>query len=205
VGDRVHGAAVLGGGVGRVGHRGRAMHVDPIKPKLKAPGSKCLQLKYDIPLSTSAFKFNLRRYIVEAGGQVVPEVGRCSLPPIKSTLKAPETKRWKLKCDVPLSNFAFNFNLRRYTEDEKLNPKSLAEALAKLAALRFTRQRKSGWCISRQLWRMGSDGETIEAMERYSLIPAVVKTQVGWCEFEPALKAPDFSACNQNTTYCYDI
>jgi TolA-binding protein len=24
----------------------------------------------------------------------------------------------KLKCDVLLSNFAFNFNLRRYTEDE---------------------------------------------------------------------------------------
>ena len=29
-------------------------------------------------------------------------------------LKAPGTKRLKLKCDSPLSNFAFNFNLRRY-------------------------------------------------------------------------------------------
>jgi len=35
--------------------------------------------------------------------------------PIKSTLKAPGTKRLKLKRDEPLSNFAFNFKLRRYT------------------------------------------------------------------------------------------
>jgi len=34
--------------------------------------------------------------------------------PIKLTVKAPRSKRLKLKCDVPLSNFAFNFNLRRY-------------------------------------------------------------------------------------------
>ena len=35
--------------------------------------------------------------------------------PIKPTLKAPGTKRLKLKCDEPLSNVAFNFNLRRYS------------------------------------------------------------------------------------------
>jgi hypothetical protein len=35
--------------------------------------------------------------------------------PIKPTLKAPGTKRLKLKCDEPLSNFVFNFNLRRYS------------------------------------------------------------------------------------------
>jgi len=33
-----------------------------MKPKLKAPGTKRLKLKCDILLSTSAFKFNLRRY-----------------------------------------------------------------------------------------------------------------------------------------------
>jgi superfamily II DNA/RNA helicase len=33
-----------------------------MKPKLKQPGAKCLKLKYDILLSTSAFNFNLRRY-----------------------------------------------------------------------------------------------------------------------------------------------
>ena len=34
--------------------------------------------------------------------------------PNKPKLKAPGTKRLKLRCDGPLSNVAFNFNLRRY-------------------------------------------------------------------------------------------
>ena len=38
------------------------MRVDPIKPKLKPPGTKRLILKCDTLLSTSAFKFHLRRY-----------------------------------------------------------------------------------------------------------------------------------------------
>ena len=42
------------------------MQVDPIKPTLKAPGNKLLQLKYDKPLSDFAFKFNLRRYRKES-------------------------------------------------------------------------------------------------------------------------------------------
>jgi len=37
--------------------------------------------------------------------------------PIKLTLKAPVTKRLKLKSDGMLSSFALNFNLRRYTKD----------------------------------------------------------------------------------------
>ena len=39
------------------------MQVVPIKPTLKAPGTKRLKLKYDEALSNFAFKFNLRRYI----------------------------------------------------------------------------------------------------------------------------------------------
>ena len=35
---------------------------------------------------------------------------------IKPTVKAPGTKRLKLNCDAPLSNVAFNFELRRYTK-----------------------------------------------------------------------------------------
>jgi hypothetical protein len=35
--------------------------------------------------------------------------------PMKPVLKAPGTKRSKLKHDEPLSSFSFNFNLRRYT------------------------------------------------------------------------------------------
>jgi len=38
------------------------VQVDPIKPKLKPPGTKRLKLKCDTLLSTSAFKFKLRRY-----------------------------------------------------------------------------------------------------------------------------------------------
>jgi CRP-like cAMP-binding protein len=38
------------------------MQVDPIKPKLKPPGTKRLKLKYDMLLSNYAFKFNSRRY-----------------------------------------------------------------------------------------------------------------------------------------------
>ena len=39
--------------------------------------------------------------------------------PIKPILKPPGTKRLKLKCYEPLSNFAFNFNLRRYSQVDK--------------------------------------------------------------------------------------
>jgi len=38
------------------------VQVDPIKPALKAPGTKRLKPKFDEPLSSIAFKFNLRRY-----------------------------------------------------------------------------------------------------------------------------------------------
>jgi hypothetical protein len=39
------------------------VQVDPIKPKLKAPGTKRLQLEFDKLLSSFAFKFILHRYI----------------------------------------------------------------------------------------------------------------------------------------------
>jgi hypothetical protein len=51
--------------------QGRAVQVDPIKPKLKPPGTKRLKLRIDMLLSTSAFKSNLRRYIKDA----LPGVG----------------------------------------------------------------------------------------------------------------------------------
>jgi hypothetical protein len=46
------------------GH-GRAVQVDPIKPKLKPAGTKPLKLKWDVLLSTSVFEFNWRRYMEE--------------------------------------------------------------------------------------------------------------------------------------------
>jgi hypothetical protein len=41
---------------------GRAVQLEPMKPKLKPPGTKRLKPNFDVLLSTSAFKFNLRRY-----------------------------------------------------------------------------------------------------------------------------------------------
>jgi hypothetical protein len=41
------------------------VQLDPIKPKLKPPGSARLKPECDDPLSRLAFKFNLRRYNVE--------------------------------------------------------------------------------------------------------------------------------------------
>ena len=45
--------------------RGRPVQVDPIKPTLKAPGTKRLKLKHDILLSSFSFNFNVRRYTEE--------------------------------------------------------------------------------------------------------------------------------------------
>jgi hypothetical protein len=42
--------------------RGRVVHVDPMKPKLKPPGTKRLKLASDGLLSNFGFEFNLRHY-----------------------------------------------------------------------------------------------------------------------------------------------
>ena len=46
------------------------------------------------------------------------KVGRCRLTVSKPELKAPWYHRLKLEYDEPLSNFPFNFDLRRYTKAE---------------------------------------------------------------------------------------
>jgi len=38
------------------------VQVDPIKPTLKAPGTKCLKLKHVTLFSSFAFKIDVRRY-----------------------------------------------------------------------------------------------------------------------------------------------
>jgi hypothetical protein len=45
--------------------QGRAVQVDPMKPKLKPPGTRRLKVKCQIMISTFAFKFKLRRYMKE--------------------------------------------------------------------------------------------------------------------------------------------
>ena len=52
------------GGRERRAARGRAVQVDPIKPALKAPGTKCFKLTRNKLFSAFAYKFNLRRYSV---------------------------------------------------------------------------------------------------------------------------------------------
>ena len=57
------------------------MQVDPIKPTLKAPGTKRLKMKHDEPLSNFAFKLNLRRYTeVPLHQQVHPGSGPAGVP-----------------------------------------------------------------------------------------------------------------------------
>jgi len=70
------------------GAHGRVVQVDPMKPRLKPHGTKRLKLKCGVLLLTSAFKLNLRRYIMLAKptngiGEVLQRfsdvVGRCRL------------------------------------------------------------------------------------------------------------------------------
>jgi hypothetical protein len=62
---------------------GRAVQVDPIKPTLKAPGTKCLKLKDDDLLSNCAFSFNSRRYTPGA-----PRPAACGGAASKATWRA---------------------------------------------------------------------------------------------------------------------
>ena len=63
--------------------------------------------------------------------------------PFKPTLKAPGIKHLKLNCDILLSNFALNFNLRCYSseaEDERERATEAAQvALQKSQAGAYTR------------------------------------------------------------------
>jgi hypothetical protein len=69
------------------------VQLDPIKPKLKPPGTKRLKLKRDILLSIFAFKFNLRHYIKAVNAWLGPTgtvsplhtAGAYTRPPFTST------------------------------------------------------------------------------------------------------------------------
>jgi hypothetical protein len=77
-----------------------------MKAMVTPPGTKLLKLKRDILLSTSAFKFSLRRYTLvpvhraaapHAAHRAVQPGGAVQVDPFKPTLKAPRTMRLKLK------------------------------------------------------------------------------------------------------------
>ena len=97
---------------------------------MKALYIKRLKVNYEELLSKNAFKFNLRRYTTvlllvalvlatdkSRAHQVHASHGRAvQVNPVKPMLKPPGTKRLNLKCDIPLSTFAFKFYLRHYTK-----------------------------------------------------------------------------------------
>ena len=53
---------------GQRGGPGEAVQLDPMKPDMKPPGSKRLNLKSEVLLSNFYFKFNLRCYTLVAAG-----------------------------------------------------------------------------------------------------------------------------------------
>jgi hypothetical protein len=66
---------------------GRAVQLDPIKPNLKPPGTKRLKLNHMNLLSSFAFNFNLRRYIlascIRSSGSTAPCPTPCPLPTLR--------------------------------------------------------------------------------------------------------------------------
>jgi len=63
---------------------GEAVQADPIKPKLKPPGTNLLTLKHDELLSNFAFKFNLRRHSLASTA--------CGAADCQARLEGPHTR-----------------------------------------------------------------------------------------------------------------
>jgi hypothetical protein len=88
------------------------------KPELKARLVSALKITMRCTAFKLWVKFNLRRYNKGAANDKKgpSKVGRCRLTVSKPELKGRLVQRLKLNCDEPLSNVAFNFNMRRYTK-----------------------------------------------------------------------------------------
>jgi len=67
---------------------GKAVRVLPIKPRLKAPGTKRLKMKHDRLLSNLAFNFNWRRYTR------APSSSAPSTPPPPPPPPEQQPRRW---------------------------------------------------------------------------------------------------------------
>jgi len=119
--------------------RGKAVHVEPMEPTLKASGIKCLKLEYDTLLSSFAININCAGPIAGERRAVPGGRGRAvRVEPMTPKLKAPGIMFFKLKYDEPLSNFAFEFNLRRYDVLVASEATRLTDAAAKVDRCRLT-------------------------------------------------------------------
>jgi len=84
---------------------GEAVQVDPIKPTLKAPGTKRLKLEYYKLLSSFAFKFNLRRYSWGGGASSTARWSPC--PTSSTATGSPPWGRGLQKSTFQLNVSAF--------------------------------------------------------------------------------------------------
>ena len=78
-----------------------------------------LKAKCDDALSN--FCFQLQLAPLRRGAAALhrhAQGGAVQVDPMKPALKAPDSNRLKLEHEKTLSNFAFNFNLRRYTKPD---------------------------------------------------------------------------------------
>jgi len=154
----------------RAHQRGRAVQVDPIKLTVKAPGTKHSKLKCVEPPSNAAFNFNLRRYSVDTGDNrddlSIVEVRRCRLP-YQLKFKVPGTQRLKLRYAGPLSNVAFNFNLRHYIE---VPENCVAYVMGKNGSV--LRAIEEEWGTLMFFGRPSSDGRSDEGKEKLMICGA---------------------------------
>jgi len=91
---------------------------------------------YGMFLVSQTAQVELRSGRVEAPEHGAPDVARgraVQVESMKPVLKAPGTLLLRLGCDEPLSNFAFNINLRRYTEQWRLLKRSADKHVAAAA------------------------------------------------------------------------
>jgi len=111
---------------------GRAVQVDPITPTLEAPGAKRLKLKYDVPISNFAFKFNLRH--LHLGPSLLPALCPLRLPTSTLTKKCSdaEHRRWRL--------YTWDGATGRHARLCRLLPRAPARARRRLRA----RRRRAG-------------------------------------------------------------
>ena len=95
------------------------------------------------------------------------------IDPIKPSLKAPGTNLLTIKCNKPLSTFAFKLNLRRYTKDNNTTNSAAVEAMALRAEVSARRQ-ESGLTEQMRLALPGEAGGLLRTSTRPMMNPLLL-------------------------------